>query len=231
MNSFANVSVVLLVSTAIFSCGVLESNPLTGAAPAQIPDDLSTPLPDPAVTPEVTPGGQYANTTTTATNADSVSKGNSTAGGLTSGQTASSDSLNSVAAGKPIFQTDRCNRLSRGGFIWFTNQVVLDDWLSPLESAEASQVRSKIDFSKQGALLLDYGIAGSKGSGATVLGELKVNGQDGVIKIKQFKAPANKKSPQVVTHPCSLFVMPRTGFSTLVVLSEQGDKLTSFDNK
>ena len=220
MNSFANLTVVLLVSTAVFSCGVLDSNPITGTAPAPVQ------LPEPSVTPEITAGGQYAGA-----NADSVSKSSSATGTQTSGLTASSASLNSVAADKPIFQTDRCNRLSRGGFIWFTNQVVLDDWLSPLEPAEASKVRSKIDFTRQGALLLDYGVAGSKGSGATVLGDLKINGQDGVIKIKQFKAPANKKGAQVVTHPCSLFVMPRTGFSTLVVLSDQGDRLTSFDNK
>lgn len=201
MNSLNSVCIVLLIAAVVVSCGVLESSP-------------SATLAEPS-TSVVTPGVRLVGT----------------AAGDDGSKLASSDSLNAFVVGNPIFRTDRCNRLSRGGFIWFTDQLVLDDWLSPLEPAIADEVRSKIDFIQQGALLLDYGIAGSKGSGATLLGELEIDGQDGVVTIKQFKAPANKKTAQVVTHPCSLFVLPRLGFSKLVVVSDLGDQLTSFDNQ
>lgn len=209
-----NVFLMALVSSVISSCGVLVS----------APEPTALPVPD--VVPLISGSGNLV-----------------TAGGVVNSPAASAaesgeqlkSNLQSVSADKNIvkvFQTDRCNVLSRGGFIWFTNEVVLNDWLTPLDPAEAKAVRSKIDFSEQGALLLDYGIAGSKGSGASVVGDtLEIKGQDAIVRVKQFKAPANKRSVQVVTHPCSLFVMPRTGFTNLVVLSDLDDKLVSFENK
>gem|GEM_PF-5946528 len=130
-----------------------------------------------------------------------------------------------------IFQTDRCNLLTRGGFIWFTESVSFNDWISPLDAGQAEQVRSKIDFSKQGVLLVDFGVAGSKAAGATVIDDqLEIKGQEGLVKVMRVNPPADNRTAQVVTHPCTLFVMPRSGYSSLVVLSEQDDRLISFDN-
>jgi len=140
-----------------------------------------------------------------------------------------------VASGSiaQIFRTDRCSDLSRGGFIWFTDTVSLDDWLAPLSSELMAQVKSKVDFSKQGVLLLDYGIAGTGGAGSTIMGDsLELKGSEAIVKIKRYEPSSTdkKKRAQVVTHPCSLHVMPRAGFNTLVIQSEQGDRLTSFVN-
>ncbi len=133
---------------------------------------------------------------------------------------------------KQIFQTDRCNDLSRGGFIWFTDEVVLNDWLSPLGPALVKQVRSQVDFSSQGALLVDFGVAASSGAGVEMLSDRLVkSGSEAIFKIKQNKAQSkDKKRIQMVTHPCYVYVMPRKGFDTLVIHSEQGDRLTSFTN-
>jgi len=96
-----------------------------------------------------------------------------------------------------------------------------------------AQVKSKVDFSKQGALLLDYGTAGTGGAGSTVMGEsLELKGSEAIVKIKRYEPSStdNKKRAQVVTHPCSLHVMPRAGFDTLVIHSDLDDRLTSFAN-
>ena len=133
---------------------------------------------------------------------------------------------------KQIFQTERCNDLSRGGFIWFTDEVVLNDWLSPLGADLVNQVRSQVDFSNQGALLVDFGVAASSGAGVEMLSDqLLKSGNEAIVKIKQNKAQStDKKRIQMVTHPCSMYVMPRKGFDTLVIHSDQGDRLTSFKN-
>jgi len=132
-----------------------------------------------------------------------------------------------------IYRTDRCNELSRGGFVWFTDTVGFDDFLTPMSSEEVVQVKSKVNFSKQGVLLVDYGIAGTGGAGSTLMNEsLEIKGPEAIVKVKRNDPSStdNKKRAQVVTHPCSLYVMPRTGFDTLVVHNEFGDRLTSFSN-
>lgn len=198
-----NTLVAGAVAATIAACGALEPN--------VIPVSTST------VTPQITAGGKVALTeqgngvTTKAVLPESVGKGSI----------------------KQIFQTDRCSDLSRGGFVWFTDSVGFDDWLAPLSPELMAQVKSRVDFSKQGVLLLDYGIAGTGGAGSTVMSEsLELKGSEAIVKVKRYEpSPTDrKKRAQVVTHPCSLHVMPRLGFSTLVVHSELGDRLTSFEN-
>lgn len=158
-----------------------------------------------------------------------------TSDGKRTSQTVQSQSARSSTFGGgiiEIFQTNRCNDLSRGGFIWFTDEVVLNDWLSPLGPELAGQVKAKVDFSSQGVLLLDNGIAASPGAGIEVLNnQLVMKGSEAIVQIRQNKAASKtKKRAQVVTHSCSLHVMPRSGYKTLVIQSEQGDRLTSFSN-
>ena len=220
------VCVAVLFSSLAFSCGVLEQSP-SSSSPHSEPSPVL--LPTTSVTPLISASGNLVaaggdSPSTVAINSKEITSSNQPQ------VLAATDS--EVKNVTNVFQTDRCNTLSRGGFIWFTDQVGLNDWLSPLDADEAEQIVSKIDFSKQGALLLDYGIASSKGAGASIVdSKLEIKGQEAFVRVKQFKAPKNKKSVQVVTHPCSLFVMPRTGFTTLVVLSDLNDKLMSFENK
>jgi len=207
MNRLLQLSFCALVTTAVSSCGVLEPN--------VVPSSTAT------ITPLITSSGKVAT-------ADAGV-------GKESNRTVQSATLSGGSANGAItriFQTDRCNELSRGGFIWFTDVVVLDDWLSPLSPEMIKQVKSNVDFSKQGVLLLDYGTAGTGGAGATVMNErLELKGKEAIVKVKRFKASStDKKRAQVVTHSCSLHVMPRIGYSTLVIHSEQGDRLTSFVN-
>jgi len=217
MNRLLQLSLCALVTAGVASCGVLEPN--------VVPSSTAT------ITPLITSTGNVA----------SADAGTNTVGankvgmGKVGNRTIQSATLSGGSANgsiQRIFQTDRCNELSRGGFIWFTDVVVLDDWLSPLSPEMIKQVKSKVDFSKQGVLLLDYGTAGTGGAGATVMNErLEVKGKEAIVKVKRFKASStDKKRAQVVTHPCSLHVIPRTGFSTLVIHSDQGDRLTSFAN-
>lgn len=209
MNCFSRLTLTALIATAVASCGVLEPNVVPASTAS--------------ITPLITSSGTFstAGNRASATNVRTALATNTTSG---------SDLTGSI---QQIFNTDRCNKLSRGGFIWFTDSVVLDDWLAPLTPVVAKDVRRQMDFSKQGALLLDYGVAGTSGAGAMVVSkQLEVKGKDAFITVKKINPNATeKKKIQVVTHPCSLYVMPRTGFSTLVIQSEQGDRLTSFANE
>lgn len=207
----------------VFSCGVLEP------APNAVPEVEVAPV----VAPRITTSGKLVTASESSAAeaaADAIEPDIADASVLTQPQSLETPVSTSLVV-TTLFHTDRCNALSRGGFIWFTDEVVLNDWLSPLDDEQAGQVTSKIDFSTQGALLLDFGIAGGKGAGALIVDdEIEIKDQTAFVRVKQFKAPANKKGVQVVTHPCSLFLLPREGFTRLVVLSDMDDELTSFDN-
>ena len=204
-------SLSVLVAAAVTACGTLE------------PNVIETPAS--TVTPLITSAGKV------------TSAGNATSGTpvANAGSAAGSKAVLSSGSGsiQEIFRTDRCSDLSRGGFIWFTETVGLNDWLSPLSPELMAQIRSRVDFAKQGALLVDYGIAGTGGAAATVSGSLERKGDEAIVKVERYEpSPTDrKKRAQVVTHPCSLHVISRTGFDTLVIQSEQGDRLTSFANK
>ena len=215
MNCLLKVSVSALIAVAVSACGVLE--------PAPELETVTASLPAPPVAPSVKGGGNVI--------LNSGRSGNNNPSVAVQKSAATLKTATSMPV-RAIFQTDRCEALSRGGFIWFTDEVVLDDWLSPLKEDEAKRVTAQIDFSKQGALLVDFGVAGSRGVGVSVLGDkLEIKGQDALLRIGQIKPSAAKKVAQVVTHPCSLFVMPRSGFTNLVILSDMDDRLTSFENQ
>ena len=131
-----------------------------------------------------------------------------------------------------IFQTNRCNDLSRGGFVWFTNMANLDDWLSPLGADLIGRIKSQVDFERQGVLLADFGIEASPGGGYEMISrELLIQDTKGIVKLKKIKLPNDKKRVQVVTHPCTLYAMPRVGYQVLSVQNEHGDVLTEFENR
>lgn len=209
MNCLLKSSAVALLATGVASCGILESN--------------VTPSSTATITPLITSGAKVA----------TVSSGS------IANSTGSIDARTTSVLGgsggsiQQIFKTDRCNKLSRGGFIWFTDTVVLDDWLSPLSLELKRDVKSRVDFASQGVLLLDYGVAGKKGAGAIVSSkDIAMKGKEAFITVKRLDPSAtSKERVQVVAHPCSLHVMPRTGFETLVIQSEVGDRLTSFANR
>ena len=209
MNRYLKLSLSTLVAATVTACGALEPNIIPGSTAT--------------ITPLITTSGKVAKVP------DAPA-----ADGTKTLLASNSSSANFVkGSDQEIFRTDRCNDLSRGGFIWFTDVVSFDDWLSPLSPELMAQVKSKVDFSKQGALLLDYGIAGTGGAGSTVMSEsLALKGAEAIVKVKRYEPSATdtKKRAQVVTHPCSLHVMPRAGFDTLVIHSELGDRLTSFAN-
>ncbi len=214
MNLF-KLTPVIAIATLLSACGVLEWNTPTagGNGPLFSPSPSSN-------------GG-------TNDGAGNDGAANSSAGSrttLASGAGATGTPMNGQV--KQIFETERCNDLSRGGFIWFTEEFVLDNWLAPLGPDLVAQVKSQVDFSKQGALLVDYGVAGSTGAGVELLSDRLIKrGKEAVFQIKKNKASSkDRKTTQMVTHPCYVFVMPRLGFDELVIQSEQGDRLTSFKN-
>ena len=215
MNRFLKLSLSALVAASVSACSSLEPNLIPGSTAS--------------ITPLITSSGKVAR----------APDGSQPIAGTAAGGTKTLlpvDSLSASAATgaiEQIFQTDRCNDLSRGGFVWFTDTVGFNDWLSPLSPEQQAQVKSRVDFSQQGVLLIDYGIAGTGGAGTTVMSKgLELKGSEAIVKIKRYEpSPTDKKKrAQVVSHPCSLHAMPRGGFNTLVVHSELGDRLTSFAN-
>ncbi len=211
MNRLIKLSLSAVVAATVSACSTLEPNLIPGSTAS--------------ITPLITTSGNVAKTPD-----GSLVDANGTAAGGTKTLLPATSGGGAI---QQIFQTDRCNDLSRGGFIWFTDTVGFDDWLSPLSPALKAQVKSGVDFSQQGVLLIDYGVAGTGGAGTTVMSKsLELKGSEAIVKVKRYQPSATdqKKRAQVVTHPCSLHVMPSAGFSTLVIHSELGDRLTSFAN-
>jgi len=197
---------IILASSVIAGCGVLEST--------EVPPSVSPSVPPPVIDsvriePEITPGQLVRNT-----------------------RVASTAAINSSGAIEEIFQTNRCNDLSRGGFIWFTNKAQLENWLSPLSIELAGTIQSRVNFEQQGVLLMDYGIEASPGGGYEVVGnQIGIEGNEAFLTVRILKAPPGKRQLQMVSHPCALYAMPRDGFSVLSVRNEFGDKLISFENR
>lgn len=143
----------------------------------------------------------------------------------------SSVSSNIDASIVQIFQTNRCGDLSRGGFIWFTNEVTLDDWLKPLSPDLAQQIKSQVNFNTQGVLLVDYGLEASPGGGTEIADkQLRVESSEAFVVLKKLELDKSKKRVQMVTHPCTMYVMPRTGYDFLSVRNELGEQLIMFEN-
>lgn len=145
---------------------------------------------------------------------------------------AQAQGLSAASTIKQIFQTNRCGDLSRGGFIWFTNEVTLDDWLTPLSAELAQQIKGQVNFDNQGVLLVDSGIEASPGGGTVITdNQLYIVGSEAYLVLKKFELPKDKKRAQVVTHPCTMYVMSRTGYELLSVRNEYGERLISFENR
>lgn len=135
------------------------------------------------------------------------------------------------------FSTGSCESLSRGGSIWFTDAATLADWLKPLGARQSKLILDRAPLETKGALLVDLGTVPTPGySIGLVTNRLAVTGNKAVVHVDLMKSEipgpgaANKRRPQVLTHPCSLFVLPRFGYSTLEVLTGPGEFLISFDN-
>ncbi len=225
MNDFIKPMALSFCVSVLASCGVLQSpiDAISDRAESGPTEGGQKPQ---TAAPLTTSGGQRVTANTGVVEAVSGSIN------IVEEVAATSHAASASNAGpiEQVYRTDRCNVLSRGGFIWFTNEVVLNDWLSPLQSDVAAKTREKIDFKTQGALLLDYGVAGSKGAGAEVVNKsLEIKGQEASVTVRQFKPSQGKRTAQVVTHPCALYSMPRSGFNKLVVISEFGDRLVEFD--
>ncbi len=135
------------------------------------------------------------------------------------------------------YSTDRCDALSRGGFIWFTDAVGLGDWLRPLGEKQSNEVMDRVPLASQGALLVDFGTVPTPGHRISLVNNrLLVSGEKAVLQVDLVKsadtagAMSTKKMPQVLTHPCALYVLPRLGFKVLEIQTGLGDVLTSFEN-
>jgi len=100
-----------------------------------------------------------------------------------------------------IFETARCEKLSSGGYVWFRDDFMLDDWLAPLSKVVADEIRND---------------------------QLVMEGRDALLAVKRVSGDRTKK---MVAHPCSIYALPKNGFDTLVIKSDLGDRLTSFDNR
>ena len=142
-----------------------------------------------------------------------------------------------------IFRTDRCGDLSRGGFIWFTDKVALDNWLTPPGTQIVEDTELQIDFATQGVLLVDFGVAATPGAGTEIVTDQLLR-EDGkaFFTIRQHsnqafgkkpsgKKPGTKRRIQVITHPCTLYSMPRHGYDVLVIQNEFGEQLASIRNR
>ena len=131
-----------------------------------------------------------------------------------------------------VYSSDNCNAITRGGFIWGTDAVVMSDLLSPLGVANAELILSKIDFETQGALMVDFGVTPTPDYRVKLMkDQLQLDGPKAIVQVDLVKPAANgKRKVQVLTHPCAIYVVPRVGYSTLEVQSGLGDVFTSFSN-
>lgn len=131
-----------------------------------------------------------------------------------------------------VYSSKDCRSISRGGFIWITDEVVLADLLAPLGAASANAVMDKLNFERRGALVVDFGEVPTPNFNVRLMRErLQLDGSKAIVQVDLVKPPANgKRNVQAVTHPCSIYAIPRTGYSTLEVQSELGDVFTSFSN-
>lgn len=131
-----------------------------------------------------------------------------------------------------VYSSDNCSAITRGGFIWLTDPVVLADLLAPLGTANADLALNKVNFETQGALMVDFGVMPTPDFSVKLMKDrLQLDGPKAIIQVDLVKpAASNKRKVQVVSHPCTIYVLPRVGYSTLEVQSELGDVFTSFSN-
>ncbi len=131
------------------------------------------------------------------------------------------------------FTTNNCGSVSRGGFIWFTSAADFDHWVAAFDVAEAETVRARVPFDEKGALLVDFGSLPTPGYDIRLMeNRLEFNRDKAIVKVDLVKpAGQTKKRVQMISHPCALFVMPRSGYRTLEVQTGLGDVLTVFANR
>lgn len=138
---------------------------------------------------------------------------------------------NSSSVITEIYATDKCQAVSRGGFIWLTDQVVLEDLLTPLGAEAATEITTKVNFDLQGVLMVDFGTTPTPAYRVKLMQDkLQLDGPKAMVQVDLVKPAADKKMVQVVSHPCALYAMPRLGYTTLEVQSGLGDVFTTFSN-
>lgn len=127
---------------------------------------------------------------------------------------------------KQIFESSRCGDISDGGFIWFKEDADFDTWLSPLGGVFTKEIKSHVDFEKQGVLLIDFGVAPSSALVPDIVEEQVVlEDRRASITVVQKTIPEDSRRLGMITHPCSLHVIPRSSFDQLVVKDNHGDTM------
>lgn len=131
-----------------------------------------------------------------------------------------------------LYTSGKCGAVSRGGFIWMTDKVVVADLLAPLGAEQVSQLLSKVNFDSQGVLMVDFGTTPTPAHRVDLLeNKLQLNGPKAIVRVDLVKPAGNgKRMPQVVSHPCAVYSLPRLGFTVLEIQSGLGDVFTTFSN-
>lgn len=131
-----------------------------------------------------------------------------------------------------LYTTDRCGAISRGGFTWSTNPVVFDDMLQSFDLQTRKSLISRVDFTSKGVLMVDFGEVPTRQHSIKLFDDRLVRDADkAIVQVDLVKAnTVGKKVIQVVSHPCTMFVVPRVGYNTLEIQSSLGDVFTSFKN-
>lgn len=151
-------------------------------------------------------------------------------------ESANAGSIRKTAAGGSSLISEiyagTCKDISRGGFIWMADPVLLADLVAPLGNDSAAEILRKVNFSSQGALMVDFGEMPSPNFDVKLMkNQLQLDGPKAIVQVDLVKSSGTGvRAPQVVSHPCAIYVVPSVGYSTLEIQSELGDVFTSFEN-
>jgi hypothetical protein len=128
-----------------------------------------------------------------------------------------------------LYETARCELISRGGFILIDNTVVLENLLLPLGARVAQETTGRVDFNTHRVLLVDNGASPSGGyASGLVSSAVEPQGDTGVVRIRlpQQAIPA-KRQTQNLSHSCALYTIP-ADYRTIQVRSQFDDLLVEF---
>ena len=147
------------------------------------------------------------------------------AGSLKTTQAVGNSTIAEIYAGS-------CKEISRGGFIWMTDSVLLEDLVAPLGDGAATAIVQKVSFDSQGALMVDFGEIPTPGFDVRLMNkQLQLDGSKAIVQVDLVKlSESADRLPQVLTHPCAIYVVPSLGYNILEVQSALGDVFTTFEN-
>ena len=126
-----------------------------------------------------------------------------------------------------LYKSANCESISRKGFMLVSDNVMLQDLLAPLGLA-ANDI-AQVDFQRHQVLVVDFGAQPTAGFDVSLASNtLQAEAGKAVVRVNMPERTTQKRQAQVVSHPCGLYLLPRSGQQTVEIRSQFNDVLTRF---